>query len=211
MEDSMKVWWNKIIDFKLSYIKNNPKNFISLFLLDDISSSIDISYKEFIAASQILKNKFKSYSLYKKINGGINLLYKKLDLSIFSLRDTSMQCKNIFLGSKNYTLLVFWASWYSPSIVEVSEVIRIFYDKPELKIYGISLDSKSYNWINSIQYFQMPYENLSELEGNNSKLCNFLSILSIPKIPLFAKNKRLIYISNSILDMEKYVNNLNFN
>lgn len=81
---------------------------------------------------------------------------------------------NILLSENlnNYTLLEFWASWCGPCRKAHPELVEVFeeYKSEGLNIVGISVDENQEDWKIAVNKDNLPWINLWDPEGRESKV-----------------------------------------
>ena len=85
-------------------------------------------------------------------------------------------------------LIDFWANWCAPCLKEQPELISLyqkyrqsdFINATGFAIYGVSLDSKNEEWVNTIKKFKMDWAQVSDLKFWNSGVARLYNIEEIP-------------------------------
>lgn len=87
-----------------------------------------------------------------------------------------------FIGKGNYVLLDFWASWCSPCMKELPNVLECYnrYHPKGFDIVGISLDEDATAWKGAIEKHQIPWHHMSDLAGWKSQAVSTFSFSGIP-------------------------------
>jgi peroxiredoxin len=91
-------------------------------------------------------------------------------------------------------ILSFWASWNEAS-VELNQEFKSLYGKYHdrgLEIYQVSFDNQLSNWMQSIQYDELPWINVSELSYPESEVAASYNVTDIPAFFLIDKNGEIL-------------------
>lgn len=146
--------------------------------------------KEF---GRVLFNLSHSYNIHDQFNR-------------ITLKDTSN--RYVELGvEKKYILLDFWASWCSPCIKEFPALKRWHEnsDRSVFEIIGISLDTQEKNWKKGIREHDIPWKNLSDLDGSKGYLFTKFGFLSIPQKVLISPTGEIIQITSNVKSLEDFL------
>lgn len=87
-----------------------------------------------------------------------------------------------YVSKNKYTLIDFWASWCGPCRAEMHNVVQAyteFHDKG-LEIIGVSLDKDHDAWMQGISELEMPWPQMSDLNGWECAGAVTYNIRSIP-------------------------------
>jgi len=95
------------------------------------------------------------------------------------------------LLNKNYTLLVFWASWCKPCLAEVPmmKALRSRYSEDDLKIIYVTLDDDLAPFEQAVKKFDLRWNHVF----GDKKLINAFGVLGIPQVFLVDQTGKIAY------------------
>ncbi|WP_445721851.1 redoxin domain-containing protein [Flavobacterium sp.] len=168
-----------------NFIKNNPKAFISVLILENLMLNQSITTEE----TQEFYNKLGKESLETKYAKNIEKTLKSMgNLSIgkkapdFSgpSPDGNMISLKESLGK--ITIIDFWASWCGPCRAENPNVVAMYneYHSKGLNIIGVSLDRDAAKWKEAIAKDELTWTHVSNLKFWQDPIAELYSIKSIP-------------------------------
>lgn len=87
-----------------------------------------------------------------------------------------------FFGPGKYILLDFWASWCGPCRAEMPHLKSVYerFHPKGLEVIGISLDNKKEAWTEAIRKLDLPWIQLSDLQGWKNAAARQYGVTGIP-------------------------------
>lgn len=184
-------------DYIISYVRNNPSDFCSVFLLFELANSpfpyaraeelwselfsglnedIKSSHAGLIYRSNLDK-KERSEMMTKSVSVGRS--FKNFTLKDMNGNEVKMSS---CLSGKKYILLDFWASWCGPCRAENPNVLKVYnkFHEKGFDVVAVSLDDSKEQWINAIKKDNMPWIHLSDLKGWKSEVAGIYGVTAIP-------------------------------
>ncbi len=182
-------------DLDINYISQHPDSWIAVNILNVYKSSWD---KDLVAALyQHLSDKIKQSSYGLEINRFLSL-YKEHNIGdrFTDFAQYNPQGKLIRLSEikGKYTLIEFWGSWCQPCRDENPALIALYkkYQRKGFSILGVSIETDRKHWEEAIQEDKIPWENISELNGDKNTACLIYGISSYPSNFLIDQNGIII-------------------
>lgn len=172
-------------DLSKKTILDNMKNPLGIHLFQATLSSLEPADVEVILAKA--SPEFLSDGTVKMVKAQLEMSKnvqeggKCPDLTMAS-PDGSQVSLSQFIGKGNYVLIDFWASWCSPCMKELPNVLECYerYHPKGFDIVGVSLDEDAAAWKGAIEKNKIPWHHMSDLAGWKSKAVTVFSFSGIP-------------------------------
>ena len=196
--NSNKGNWNKKLYNKLeNLITDNSNNRYPGDLLAEISVDSTLS-------------KIQLGNLYEKLNKEIQDPYtiKKLEQNIYPEKTLTVSNQIFDISGNNYydeklstkdfrgkiLLIDFWASWCKPCIMQFPELetINDKFKNKGLIVLGISLDEDKKQWKNTIEKYNLSWQNIFSNEDLSGEISKKYGINSIPFNIVIDENGNII-------------------
>jgi len=172
-------------ELAISTIMKNMDNPVGLHIFQTTMSSLENQDIESILAKA--SPKFLADPTVKMVVAQLELSKKTsignkfADLAMFKPDNSSLSLSE-YAGRGSYVLIDFWASWCGPCMRELPNVLACYekYHKKGFEIVGVSLDEDADAWKAAIKKHKMPWPQMSDLAGWNSKAVAVYSFSGIP-------------------------------
>ncbi|MBQ8046385.1 MAG: redoxin domain-containing protein [Prevotella sp.] len=111
------------------------------------------------------------------------------------------------IGKHKLTVIDFWASWCGPCRRVMPYVKQLYeqYQPQGLGIIGISLDEDEHAWKQAIDEMELPWMQLSELQGWDNTYVHLYNIDHIPYTILVDQQGKVIAAGMNIGEVYEYV------
>ena len=176
---SIMALYQKINDDLFVLYKNSDLQYIKL-----VADSLQARYpqsqhvKALVANKEDLMTRYKNLELQQTISqlGEVDN-YPRIELPNLQGDTVSLQ----ELDDK-MILLSFWASWSKQSIQRNMELMSIYkrYHDQGFEIYQVSLDQSREQWRKAVEFDQLPWINVSDLQGLGSYAARVYNVQEVP-------------------------------
>lgn len=180
------------------FIKDYPSNSLSASLLNVYKTNLE---KEVVSELYALMNEEtkntvygKSVNEYLNLNRGLKIGNRYIDFEQETPEGKRIKLSD-HLGSK-YTLIEFWASWCGSCIKSNPKLVEYYskYKDKGFQIIGVSMDTNKESWIRAIDRDQLPWINMSDLDGNQNEAALIYNVYGLPNGILLNEEGAIIAI-----------------
>lgn len=188
---------NKLKDYIADFTAKNISNIVGkqiyiekgmTFTKDQLSKIIPFVDEETKKIDWVQKIERRFYALQATEIGKhfINITGNNIEGKEISLSE--------YAGKGKYVLLNFWASWNTPSLKKIPELVKIYnkYKNKEFEIVGVSLDVNNKMWKSAVDNMNITWPQMSDLKGWNSELSAEYGFRSLPHMILIDKEGKII-------------------
>ncbi|MES1213528.1 MAG: redoxin domain-containing protein, partial [Singulisphaera sp.] len=107
-------------------------------------------------------------------------------------------------------LIQYWATWCEPALVDLAQLkeVQAQYGKDGLQVIGVSLDNKPEDLAAYLKEHKIPWPQIFEPGGLDSKLANEMGILTLPTMILVGKDGKVVNRNVHITELEREVGNI---
>ena len=196
----------KMKNFGLDFLIDNPNSDFSLMLLDGVTAQkgfdVDLAKLVLESMSQDLLNKESNKLIVQNIKQKITIASKSDGLNIgskvpnFSAPTPTGEMITLDEILGKVTILDFWASWCKPCRVENPNFVKLYdeYHEKGLEIISVSLDrsDQKQRWIDAIEKDRLSWYNVSNLKFWRDPVAQLYNISSIPATFILDDKGKLI-------------------
>lgn len=177
------------------FITSYPNTIISAILLAECSKRIP--KEETIRLYNGLSDPVKNSNDGLKVKRFIELNKEIKIGDVFTdITQPNLNNQRVSLsGSKGkYILLEFWSSYCGPCIRENPALVKMYerFKEKGFEIYAVSLDSDKAGWTKAINKDQLPWINVSELNGYDNSAAIIYGIYELPSNYLIDPSGKII-------------------
>ena len=198
MTKEFKAIQKKYPEFFINYAENNPKSFISVYIIDGMFRSPDVDVKKVEKMYNNLEEDIKNTKPGKKVKEAIAKLKGSVtsDVSIgkkapnFSAKSPEGKTVSLAENLGKVTIIDFWASWCGPCRKENPNVVALYNEMHSkgLNIVGVSLDKDLGKWKEAIAKDQITWIQMSNLQEWNEPIAKMYKVEQIPTTFLLDSN-----------------------
>ncbi|MGA6119379.1 thioredoxin-like domain-containing protein [Sphingobacterium anhuiense] len=186
LADSLQEKIDKFGDARnqyVNFIKANPNSLLSVYLLDGYAATWGRDTTEMLFKDLIPQMQHTSYgtkiSNFIALNKNVKIGDRYWDFEQLNPANKSIKLSDL---KSKVILLEFWGSWCMPCRKGHPDLIRIYnkYKKSGFEILGVASDSNRAQWINAIKEDRLPWENVSDLKGDENEAALIYGINHYP-------------------------------
>lgn len=107
-------------------------------------------------------------------------------------------------------LLSFWASWDRPSMSHNIALKGIYgaYHSRGLEVYQVSFDTSRQEWVNALEFDELPWVNVSELSYPDSRVAPVYNIEALPAVFLIDRKGAIVGKNFNRIDLDRNIQRL---
>ncbi|MDA3953169.1 MAG: TlpA disulfide reductase family protein [Bacteroidales bacterium] len=183
---------NNLASIVALYQKYDDKNFVlyknrDLQYIKIVSEALIKKYPESNHVKALIADKENLFKRYNQLKTDMQLneITKNQDVvSIPEIYLPNQYGDSVSINGidAKYILLNFWATWSKESIqrnIELKEIYKKYHSKG-FEIYQVSLDTKKENWTRIIDFDQLSWINVIDLNGRTSYYAKIYNIRDLP-------------------------------
>ena len=188
---SIMALYQKINDDTYVLYKNTDLQYIKL-----VADSLENKYPQSMHVKSLLANKEDLMKQYRnlELQQTISQFGTPSDYPDIKLPDPAGDSVSLQNLNEKMILLSFWASWNEQSVrrnLELKDIYRRYNNKG-FEIYQVSLDEDRSEWVKAINFDQLPWINVSSLNGPNAYAARIYNVQQLPTDFLIHQKRGII-------------------
>ncbi|MBS3806680.1 MAG: DUF4369 domain-containing protein [Bacteroidales bacterium] len=188
---SIMALYQKVNDDRYVLYKNSDLQYIRLVadsLKDEYPRSEHV--KALVANKEDLMKKYRNLELQNTLSQ-MGKVSRYPEVNLPNLQGDSVSLQGL---DDKMILLSFWASWNKPSIQRSLELKSLYnrYHDQGFEIYQVSLDQSREDWQRAVRFDQLPWINVSSLNGYESYAARVYNVQDLPSDFLIHQERGII-------------------
>ncbi len=198
LQDQYKDVQDKVKDYEVSFIKENPDSYLSALILERFIMTKQMSKEEVNSIFDNLTSRIKKSKTGLNLEKTLNTPDSPADVGQiapdFEGPGPTGQLVKLEENLGKITILDFWASWCRPCRVENPNLVRTYnkLKKKGLNVVGVSLDKSKDSWIKAIEDDGLQWPHVSHLQYWNEPIAKAYQVRSIPATFILDKNGKIL-------------------
>ena len=183
IKQSMTDLQKKITENEKKYVRDNPDNIIGASILDVYKTTWGRAVASELfepMSSEIKKSHYgKNIETYLTLNKDLKIGDHFVDFELPNTEGKEVKASD-FNGK--YLLIEFWASWCGPCRKENPALVKLYneYSGKGLEILAVSLDTEKDAWTGAVRKDELPWKNVSNLDGDMTAPAIIYGVSAIP-------------------------------
>jgi peroxiredoxin len=201
--DSIEV---AMTDLQKSFVKNNPKSYVSPSILVSLSYEMEADEIESMVngldTAIVVLPQIKSLKERVSVMKAVAIGQKAPDFTLNDVNGNPVPLSSK-IGSK-VLLIDFWAAWCQPCRQENPNVVKVYneFHKKGFDVFGVSLDHVKDDWIKAIANDKLTWTHVSDLQWWNNAAAKLYAVQSIPAN--FLLDEKGIIIGKNLRGVDLY-------
>lgn len=193
MADSVKFYSMQIDslrkvqkDIESAFIRQHPSALLNVAILKERDGLAEISTAKEVgdlvdALSPELRSRADMVAISKRMKQLATLVIGNPALD-FSMPDSTGRMISLSSYHGKYLLVEFWASWCGPCRAQVPYLKKSYaaFKDRNFEILGVSLDDNREKWLRAVHEESLPWPQISDIKGFDSKVISQYGITGIP-------------------------------
>lgn len=185
------------VSYTQKYINEHRNSEAAFYLITKILASLSVEQIETLTSwfPESVKQSVIGQTVLKQTES-VKLSAEGALYTDFQLSTPEQETRHLsdYIGKGEYVLLECWASWCGPCKRDIPHVKEVLakYGPKGFRVVGISMDTDREAWKKAIAEHNIPWVQLSNLEGFNGQLTRTYKIRGIPTCILLDPQGKII-------------------
>lgn len=177
-----RVTTQRHVDFIIAHIPSPISDMFLGWYQQEMSPEQLTAVLDKMKASPVQYGNYKRIVAERKIEQATAVGQVYTDMALKGTDGKTVVRLSDYVKKNRYTLLDFWASWCGPCRAEMPNVVKAYqlYHAKGFEVVGVSLDNNRAAWLKAIAQLKMPWPQMSDLKGWDSKGAAAYHVRAIP-------------------------------